>query len=63
MNVRNLGICIGISKMIRGQRSRVFTIVDSDAVELAEIFNSDHHVTLDNSQGFVQAVNAFLAKH
>ena len=31
-------------------------------VELAEIPDSDHHVTLDNPSGFVRAVKAFLAK-
>ena len=32
-------------------------------VELTEVSNSDHHVTLDNPSGFVQAVKAFLARH
>ena len=32
-------------------------------VELAEVPDSDHHVTLDSTAGFVHAVNAFLAKH
>jgi pimeloyl-ACP methyl ester carboxylesterase len=32
-------------------------------VELAEVPDSDHHVTLDNPSGFVQAVKAFLARH
>ncbi len=32
-------------------------------VELAEVPRSDHHVTLDNPSGFVQAVQAFLARH
>jgi len=31
-------------------------------VELAEVPNSDHHVTLDNPAGFTQAVKAFLAR-
>jgi len=31
-------------------------------VELAEIPRSDHHVTLDNPLGFVEAVRAFLTK-
>jgi pimeloyl-ACP methyl ester carboxylesterase len=31
-------------------------------IELAEVADSDHHVTLDNPAGFVQAVGAFLAK-
>jgi pimeloyl-ACP methyl ester carboxylesterase len=32
-------------------------------VELAEVAGSDHHVTLDNPAGFVDAVKAFLARH
>ena len=32
-------------------------------IELAEVTNSNHHVTLDNPPGFVRAVNAFLQKH
>jgi pimeloyl-ACP methyl ester carboxylesterase len=32
-------------------------------VELAEVPNADHHVTLDNPTGFVQVVKEFLAKH
>ncbi len=32
-------------------------------VELAEIPQADHHVTLDNPAGFTQAVKAFLARH
>ncbi|MSP96782.1 MAG: alpha/beta hydrolase [Betaproteobacteria bacterium] len=32
-------------------------------VELVEVSNSDHHVTLDNPSGFVHSVNAFLARH
>jgi pimeloyl-ACP methyl ester carboxylesterase len=31
-------------------------------VELAEVPGSEHHVTLDNPNGFVEAVKAFLAK-
>jgi pimeloyl-ACP methyl ester carboxylesterase len=31
-------------------------------VELSEVANSDHHVTLDNPTGFAQALNAFLAR-
>ena len=31
--------------------------------ELAEVSNSDHHVTLDNPAGFVRAVKAFLHNH
>ena len=31
-------------------------------VELAEVADADHHVTLDNPQGFVEAVRRFLAK-
>jgi pimeloyl-ACP methyl ester carboxylesterase len=32
-------------------------------VELAEVAGSDHHVTLDNPAGFVEAVKAFLKRH
>jgi pimeloyl-ACP methyl ester carboxylesterase len=32
-------------------------------VELAEVVRSDHHVTLDNPSGFVQAVRPFLARN
>ncbi|MGQ0749197.1 MAG: alpha/beta fold hydrolase [Betaproteobacteria bacterium] len=32
-------------------------------VELAEIAQSDHHVTLDNPSGFVSAVQDFLSRH
>ena len=32
-------------------------------VELVEIANSDHHVTLDNPAGFVAAVGDFLTRH
>ena len=31
-------------------------------VELAEVANSDHHITLDNPTGFVAAVKPFLAR-
>ncbi len=32
-------------------------------VELVEVSNSNHHVTLDNPSGFVHAVQGFLARH
>jgi pimeloyl-ACP methyl ester carboxylesterase len=32
-------------------------------VEFAEVAGSNHHVTLDNPVGFVQAVKSFLARH
>lgn len=32
-------------------------------VELVEVSNTDHHVTLDNPPGFITAVKSFLAKH
>jgi len=32
-------------------------------VEVAEVAMSEHHVTLDNPAGFVEAVSAFLARH
>ena len=44
-------------EVIEGVRSR------APQVEVAEVANSDHHVTLDNPQGFVQAVNKFLNKN
>ena len=31
-------------------------------VELVEVANADHHVTLDNPVGFVKAVKPFLAR-
>jgi len=56
--------------LVRGERSQritpqVYAEVKARAsqVELAEVANSDHHVTLDNPQGFVSAVQAFLARH
>jgi hypothetical protein len=32
-------------------------------VEVAEVANSDHHITLDNPAGFVQAANKFLNEY
>lgn len=32
-------------------------------VELAEVTHADHHVTLDNPAGCIDAIRAFLAKH
>jgi pimeloyl-ACP methyl ester carboxylesterase len=32
-------------------------------IEFAEVARSDHHVTLDNPEGFAAAVRAFLARH
>lgn len=32
-------------------------------IEMSPVANSDHHVTLDNPDGFVAAVRPFLAKH
>jgi len=56
--------------LIRGERSQritpqVFAAVQARCphVELAEVSNSDHHVTLDNPSGFAHAVKAFLASH
>jgi pimeloyl-ACP methyl ester carboxylesterase len=42
----------------------VFAAVKARApqVECAEVPDSDHHVTLDNPEGFVRAVRAFLTK-
>jgi len=56
--------------LVRGDRSQritpqVFAEVQARCpqVELAEVSNSDHHVTLDNPSGFAHAVKAFLARH
>lgn len=53
--------------LVKGERSpRITPQIFAEAktrcalVELAEVANSDHHVTLDNPAGFVQAVKAFL---
>lgn len=32
-------------------------------VELAEVAHADHHVTLDNPAGCIDAMRAFLANH
>ena len=55
--------------LVRGERSpritpQVYADVKARApqVELAEVPDSDHHVTLDNPAGFTRAVKAFLAK-
>ena len=55
--------------LMKGERSarinpETITEVKSRApqVEVAEVANSDHHVTLDNPAGFVQAANNFLDK-
>jgi pimeloyl-ACP methyl ester carboxylesterase len=56
--------------LVKGERSQrispeIYAEVKAryPQVELAEVSNSDHHVTLDNPSGFVRAVKAFLAKH
>jgi pimeloyl-ACP methyl ester carboxylesterase len=55
--------------LVKGGRSeRITPEISADAkarcphLELAEVPDSDHHVTLDNPAGFVRAVTAFLAK-
>jgi len=55
--------------LVKAERSQrispqVFAEVKSRCphVELAEIPDSDHHVTLDNPEGFVRAASAFLTK-
>ena len=55
--------------LVKGGRSgRINPEIVADAkarcphLELAEVPDSDHHVTLDNPGGFVRAVRAFLAK-
>ena len=54
--------------LVKGDRSQrlspeVYTDVKKRCAqaELAEVTNSDHHVTLDNPSGFVQALRPFLA--
>lgn len=62
---------IGIpSLLVKGERSeritpQIFAEVKARCprAELAEVSGSDHHVTLDNPAGFVQAVTPFLARH
>ena len=56
--------------LVKGDRSeritpQVYADVKARAphVELAEVANSDHHVTLDNPAGFIQAVKPFLARN
>ena len=56
--------------LVRGDRSprispEVYASVKARApqVELATVPDSDHHVTLDNPTGFVDAVKPFLSKH
>jgi len=61
---------IGIpALLVKGGRSeRITPQIVADAksrcarVELAEVPGSEHHVTLDNPQGFVEVAKAFLAK-
>ena len=55
--------------LVKGERSprissQIFAEVKARApqVELAEVADSDHHVTLDNPSGFVRAVKPFLMK-
>src|SRR6185503_9625142 len=55
--------------LVKGGRSarispEIFAEVKKRApqVELAEVADSDHHVTLDNPDGFVRAVKPFLTK-
>ena len=55
--------------LVKGARSerispQIFAEVKARCpqVELAEVRDSDHHVTLDNPAGFVEAVAAFLPK-
>ena len=56
--------------LVKGDRSaritpEIIAEVRSRApqVKVAEVANSDHHITLDNAQGFVQVVNEFLNKN
>jgi pimeloyl-ACP methyl ester carboxylesterase len=56
--------------LVKGELSpritpQVFSAVQARCpqAELAEVAASDHHVTLDNPQGFVAVLKAFLARH
>jgi pimeloyl-ACP methyl ester carboxylesterase len=56
--------------LVRGERSQritpqVYADVKARApqVELAEVPDSDHHVTLDNPAGFTRTVKSFLARN
>ena len=56
--------------LVKGDRSarispEIVAEVKSRApqVKVAEVAHSDHHITLDNPQGFVQVVNEFLNKN
>jgi pimeloyl-ACP methyl ester carboxylesterase len=56
--------------LVKGGRSdRITPQIVADAksrcahVELVEVPGADHHVTLDNPDGFVDAVNAWLGIH
>ena len=58
------------SLLVKGDRSdritpEVYADVKARApqTEFVEVSNSDHHVTLDNPAGFLEAVKPFLAKH
>ena len=53
--------------VIRGERSKRFTPeqlaevrANAPQVQMAEVPASDHHITLDNPQGFVKVVQEFL---
>jgi pimeloyl-ACP methyl ester carboxylesterase len=53
--------------VIRGERSTRFTPdqlaevrARAPQVQVAEVAASDHHITLDNPHGFVEAVQKFL---
>ena len=54
-------------KGVRSERITLQIIADIKHrcrhVELAEVADSDHHVTLDNPVGFIEAVSPFLAQH
>ena len=50
----------------RSQRINPATITDvksrAPQVQVAEVANSDHHITLDNPAGFIRAANEFINK-
>ncbi len=58
---------VAVPALVRGERSTRFTpevLAEIPArapqVQMAEVPASDHHITLDNPQGFVDVVRKFL---
>jgi len=62
VNVPALLIKGGLSERIT-PAIRAEILAQCPRLEFTEVAGSDHHVTLDNPAGFVEAVRAFLARH